>query len=892
MCRVVAHCLRSLVASAVLGASPALAAAQAGVADVRVERDYTRITLEFPREIRFSLMSLTTPDRLVLELDGVEPGAALSALAGKLPATHPYLGRVRITRLRPGVIRLRFELKSPVEPRVSPSRLPGGRGFRLVLDIYPERRDVAAPPAPADESIEEALLEARINEQAPETVLVLRRKDRRLYVRAADLQRWRLRLPAAAPLVHGREAYYPLDALRGLSYRIDDANQALSVQAPPGLMMPTLVSGLAHRFAAPPPAPPGAFANYEIVAGRTQGDTSTGGFFELGAFGGWGVGASTFLARDAIEGRRFIRLESSYTRDLPSALQSFRLGDGIGRTGTWGRAVRFGGVQWGTSFATQPGLVTFPMPGISGEAVVPSTVDLYVNNALTLRRDVPSGPFSIADLPVVSGRGEARLVVRDLLGREQVIVVPYYASPRLLQEGLHDYSYETGLVRENFGIASNDYGRGFATGTHRLGITDSFTGEVRGEVLDRQYTLGVGGAVRWRDIGVFNAAAARSDGDRGTGALAQVGVEHQARRFSVGGSTQVASERFTQLGLQPEELAPRQLTQLFAGLAFESNGSLGLGYARQAFRDREDTRLVNATYSTNVGRWAFLTVSVLRLYAARTDTSVNVFLTLPLGPQTSASVSATARHAGKPQSLVQAQRSLPAGSGYGYRVLASLSGDERREAGIALQNDVGTYTLEAGETLGVSAVRASAAGAFSYLGGSAYASRRITDSFGVVQVPGYPGVRVYADNQLVARTGRDGSALLPRLRPYERNDVAVEQADLPLDAQVDAVQHDVVPYFRSGVVVPFALRPSRGALLTVLLDNGEPVPAGATAELVGEQTEFPVGLRGELYLTGLAAENRVRVTWRGSSCEFPLAFARGPDPLPHLGTYTCRGVRP
>ena len=63
---------------------------------------------------------------------------------------------------------------------------------------------------------------------------------------------------------------------------------------------------------------------------------------------------------------------------------------------------------------------------MSGEAVLPSTVDLYVDNELRMRREVPSGPFSIQDLPVMTGQGDARLVVRDILGREQVITQPFY----------------------------------------------------------------------------------------------------------------------------------------------------------------------------------------------------------------------------------------------------------------------------------------------------------------------------------------------------------------------------------------------------------------------------------------------------------------------------------
>ena len=57
-----------------------------------------------------------------------------------------------------------------------------------------------------------------------------------------------------------------------------------------------------------------------------------------------------------------------------------------------------------------------------------------------------------------------------------------------------------------------------------------------------------------------------------------------------------------------------------------------------------------------------------------------------------------------------------------------------------------------------------------------------------------------------------------------------------------------------------------------------------------ENELFPSGYRGKVYLTGLAASNRLRVTLQGQSCEFMVLFPETTESLPHLGTYTCIGV--
>src|SRR5438034_6993377 len=121
VCRRVSPCLRLLMMSAAFAVVPggAAAAAKLTLADLQVADDHTRIVFESPERIRFSLTSLRNPARLALDLQGVELNAVLSALAGKVPTAHPYLGRIRITQLRRDVVRVQFELKAHVEPRVS-----------------------------------------------------------------------------------------------------------------------------------------------------------------------------------------------------------------------------------------------------------------------------------------------------------------------------------------------------------------------------------------------------------------------------------------------------------------------------------------------------------------------------------------------------------------------------------------------------------------------------------------------------------------------------------------------------------------------------------------------------------------------------------------------------
>jgi len=100
--------------------------------------DYTRITLESREAIKYSHFTVPNPERVVLDLENVEPSRVLEELAGKIAADDPYVKAVRVGRYKPGVLRVVFDLKISAKPSVFELKPVGEYGHRLVLDIYPE----------------------------------------------------------------------------------------------------------------------------------------------------------------------------------------------------------------------------------------------------------------------------------------------------------------------------------------------------------------------------------------------------------------------------------------------------------------------------------------------------------------------------------------------------------------------------------------------------------------------------------------------------------------------------------------------------------------------------------------------------------------------------------
>lgn len=795
------------------------------------------------------------------------------------PARVPHLGRVRPAA------------RISTRASAAAAKLPESAHAAVTLTS-------PGPVVPASGATSLVWFDVEINGQYPGTALLLQTPDGRLWVRDEDLRLWRLPIPPGEPLVSNGGSYYPLDGLPGLHYTIDEATQSVTIMAPARLFAETAIDQERVRGGKPDPARPGGFLNYDLIAARVPGaaaamTTSISGELEVGMFNKWGVGTTTFVRPVTIDDESLIRLDTSWTQDRPDQLARVRIGDSISGISSWGGAVHFGGVQWSTDFSTQPNFVTTPLAGVRGEAVLPSTVDLYINDALRLQTSVPPGPFSINNLPVISGQGTAQIVVRDVLGQQQVITVPYYASPSLLRPGLSSFSYEVGAVRDNYGISSNDYGRSLAVGTERYGFNDTFTGEVHAEVLPDQQTVGVGGVWLAHSVMVLNAAVAASRSSRGDAPLLQLGVDHESHTFSFGASARFAGEGYVQLGMLPSELAPIRVLQGYFSFPTPARGSVGVNYIQEDYRDQAPAHLLSTQASwplSHNGFLSFTAMKPLRGGNPGAGATVGINVIFSLGARRSVSTNES-RQGRADQEQVQMQQNLPAGRGFGYRVAVGAGAADPWDATLNYQTDFGTYTFRSARNDNQTGYSAEAAGGVAVLDDDFFLSRRINQSFAVVRVGDYPNVRVYADNQEVAVTDSSGEALVPHIRAYELNPVSIEQADLPLDADFGALEQNAIPNRRSGVLVNFDVKPSQGALLVLVREDGTPVPAGAVARLDGNAEDFPVGMRGETYVTGLSKSTLVRVTWPSLECEAMVEFVQSPDPLPKLGPITCRSVQ-
>ena len=747
---------------------------------------------------------------------------------------------------------------------------------------------LAAPMADVQPAASDALqagwMAVTMNGVARDEVLVLRRLDQ-VYVPADALRRWNVVMDGL-PIVDLNHQPYVALGVDGLAYTVEEATQTLVLTFAPARLQATSLP--AHRRALGQVARSGwgGFVNYDLLADRSYGSTSVSGLFEVGLFAPLGSGTSTFVARSSGAAAHLVRLESAWTIDDPDRLRSLRIGDGISRAGIGGTPFRFGGLQFGRSFETQPGFVALPLPTLSGAAALPSVADVYVNSVLMGHQEVRPGPFAITDVPVVSGAGQVNLVVRDMLGRQTTISQSYYAAPELLRAGLDDYSVEAGFARRDFGTRSFGYGPIFAAATYRYGLSDRFTAESHVEAMASVQEAGLATNFVLPGSALFNLGAAASHSSGGVGAMVTAGIQRNAPRLSYGVTAELLSDQFVTYGSALRR--PRRSLSAFTGMPL-GFGSIGGSFTTRSYRDSPDLRIASANATIRVFGFASLNVVGSKTWGAVANTALQLSALIPLGRRTIATAGLSTR-GGRESATATLQRNLPAGDGVGYRFSGEAGASSRLDGEVAVQTGFGTYTVDGSWTNRGGGTRLSASGSVGMIDGSVFAARQLTQSFAAVRVGDLRDVGVYADNQLVGHTGRNGLMIVPNLRMFDDNPIRIETDDLPMSAQIVSDKQTVRPPRRAGVEVVFPVTGNRDAMLTVLLPDGSAIPKGLRVVTgSGEETVSAPG--GKIYLATLRTRNTVTIHMDNASCRFDVTLPPGGRPQPRLGPFTC-SLRP
>lgn len=737
-------------------------------------------------------------------------------------------------------------------------------------------------------------LEVIVNGQPSRLIVTCEERGGDWWMPLAHLKALGLRVDDLRP---DAEGWISLAAVTGLSASYESASQRLNLTV---LASRRNLNVLRHApQARDGDSAAGALMNYDALAGW-QGDATVFRVYtEQRGFGDWGVVSNSGTLTTIGGGSHYLRLETFWTRSDPATLRSISAGDLISRSLAWSRSARLGGLQLSRNFALRPDLVTYPVAGFRGEVALPSTVDVYVNQVRQMTGSLPPGPFQVETPPSLNGAGQATLVVRDLLGRETVQTLDLYVVPQLLAEGLTDYSFEAGFLRDDFGLRSNDY-RGGPVGSAslRYGLNDRLTLESHAEGASGLAQFGVG--LLWQ-VGMFgrisgSLAASDVDGSGteaiGAGEKFGVGYQYVASRFNLTAELQRASSTFRDLPSLLGEAPPRRQLRLFSGVQLSPRSHVSASYVEtdgvpgvNGADASSAARLASIGYRRNLGSRSTLYLSAFRDFEQDNGDGVYLGWSMALGE--SAQLHSEYASADERTGVTLTSRSPYAG-GWDWMLRGSRADDSRFQAASRYTGDYGAIDVDFARDAGRERWQLGGRGALVLADRQLIARRYVQDEFALVSTNGLAGVPVLHENRPVGHTNRDGLLLLPNVNAYQPNRVAIDPLAIPFGYRLDHPDRTATPRLSAGTVVRFPIERPRAAVLVLLDAAGEPLPAGSRGELLDQGAAFVVGYDGVVYLSGLRDVNRLRVVTRAGSCEAEFEHDPTAEAQADLGRVSCR----
>ncbi len=702
-----------------------------------------------------------------------------------------------------------------------------------------------------------------------DAALMLRRPDGYYVARPA--------LAAAGIIISGQPKfiagpgadYVALDSLPSVRVTFDEEQQELVITAgADAVEAQNLTIGAPNYRDARRQGASGGFLNYDMI-GQSGIADYIASYLDGGMTLGGGMLLATGLANSQEDASAFTRLDTAYLYDFPEDKIRLKIGDGISRGGDWGRPYRFGGVQLATNFDIQPGYVPFPVPGLTGQAALPSTVDVFVNNSLQYRGAVEQGPFAVNQIPAVNGGGEAIVVLTDPLGRQETVRLPYYVSTKLLRQGTSSFSYEAGMLRKNYQSRSNDYEHPSFSATHRYGLSESWTVEGHSDVTDSHQSLGASATTALVDIGELTMEAAGANGSGEAGSLFGYGWTRAQQDWSFNFRQRWYSGEFQNPDIVGRLSNPTSET--VAGVSFSpfGLGAFTVSATRLTYETQDDALIGSLFWSKPVTRSVF--AGCYGLAARQTDIqyTLGCGLTVMLGNSNSIT-SELQTQDGRLGGTVQARHSAGVDDGLGYGITAARGQTERYGGDALYRTSVGDFSAAGEQFDGRLNGRIGASGGLAFVGGRSFVSRRIDDSFALVSVPGYADVTVLQENRQIGKTDEDGDLFIPKLTSNLPVRLDIDTGDLPMDADVAQHNRVVVANYRQPMHVLFEVNRDVALLMHIEDDAGEPLPAGSRVIRRADKAIFYVGFDGEAFLKGSGAKDGdvFDVDWAGGACVF------------------------
>ncbi|POP44985.1 fimbrial assembly protein [Superficieibacter electus] len=740
-----------------------------------------------------------------------------------------------------------------------------------------------------------------INHYDTRQVVPVAQRQGNYYIASADLQR------AGLPGEHLLPGDVNVSALPDVRVEYDSTGQRLLLSVPRD-WMPARATAFRDGIARTEPVNgQGALINYDIYTSQTEhGAGQISLWHEFRYFYDAGSLTSTGSLRRTLSGNYpqqegYIRYDTTLNLTDEEDITQWSVGDVISESLNWSNSVRIGGLRYGRDFSLRPDLVTWPLPAFSGEAAVPTSVDLFIDGYRAGSTQLQPGPFSLTNLPYVNGAGNAVLVTTDALGRQVSTVLPFYVDSELLSAGLSDGAITLGALRRRYGVDNFDYGPAVGSGSYRYGVTDWLTMESHAEGAESLALGGLGSIIRLWRLGVVNGAWSQSEMRGRNGHQLNWGYQYNTSTFSLGTQHTRRNATFGNLALydrpvmmdannDPIASLSKSADQYSLSMNLNEFGNIGAAWIGVQSFDGQRSDLLNVSWSRNL--WGSSSIYLAASHdRQRDDWTMAMSIQIPLGERDGMGLSLEKTPDAGSTQRVNYSHAMPADGGFGWDLAwaRQSQASQYQQASLGWRNN--NVELQGGGygERDMMTWWGEAMGSLVLMDGQFFAANKINDAFVVISTDGYSDIPVSYENQPVGKTDKNGYLLVSGVSAYYPATYRIDALNLPADTRLRETEQRVALRRNSGYLVEFPMTQTKVASVILHDEQGQDIAPGSQVYR-SQQATTVVGYDGIAWLENLSAVNVLKIAKTdGTTCHVTLTLRE--NPLHKLQTYgplTCK----
>ncbi|MDH1915922.1 fimbria/pilus outer membrane usher protein [Acinetobacter junii] len=713
-------------------------------------------------------------------------------------------------------------------------------------------------------------------ETSTETLVL--QQDQKNYIECRVLES--LTLKASLFQKNSEDNQYCLVSTQEINSKIDPSSQSLKITIPTQYFM-----GYADRTSIlqPHKASLGAFLNYDFFYNKYDEGSDFNSYYELGVFKDFWLLNNAFIYRENSENQtqKVVRLNTSLDIDFPERYTRLTLGDNASLYNPLINSFRFGGLSYGTNFTERSDFIYWNTPVLRGSAIVPSTIDLYINGINIYRQNVTPGDYTLQTGANIQQAGTAQVVVEDILGNRSVQSFPVYINNRLLKKGLSEYNISLGKLRYNYDYDSNDYRDFFSNLYFRKGITDSTSLGFNAAYSESIKNIGLMWTQSLFHSVLLDTNAVASSAEGRSGYSLGIAMSDSFDSFSVGFNSKYSSQDFRALGYSDQVQNPR-----FEHLGYISFfkipyiNNLNLNYIeRNYYQNTEfplnDTKMLSVGLSKTFTPKLSMGLSYFKDFGSSDDTGAYFSLSYNFDQNRSVYFDQSST----PSTRLTYAKSSSEQVGFDYSVgVDHNNGNENYNAFGLLKNTFGDLRIQHTQNDEHYNSQVNYRGALVWLNRQLNLSKSVDNAFALVKVGDTSNIDVFRSLAPIGQTNRKGYVFIHDILPYINYDLSFDQDQIPIEYKVDNPIYKIVALNQRGYFVDFPVVHTQQVIVKLKDRNGNLFPRASKVYINhDENNPYPVDKEGNVYLYGLVPATYQLNIQADTPCQAPLSIQPQPN---------------